>query len=156
MKINKSNYIKLVLLIAITIAITFLFVYFYNEIKNKNLMASYLDQITVEDIDQYILEHPDTILYIKYKDQNLSLFESDLKRKVEKNNLSDDIVYVLYGSNDISAINKILRKYNFNKDISDNSLILVMIDKKIQTYKIISKNEKMDDFIDYEVFKWLI
>lgn len=153
MKINKSNYIKLVLLIAITIAITFLFVYFYNEIKNKNLMASYLDQITVEDIDQYILEHPDTILYIKYKDQNLSLFESDLKRKVEKNNLSDDIVYVLYGSNDISAINKILRKYNFNKDISDNSLILVMIDKKIQTYKIISKNEKMDDFIDYEVFK---
>ncbi len=153
MKINKSNYIKLVLLIAVTIAITFLFVYFYNEIKNKNLMASYLDQITVEDIDQYILEHPDTILYIKYKDQNLSLFESDLKRKVEKNNLSDDIVYVLYGSNDISAINKILRKYNFNKDISDNSLILVMIDKKIQTYKIISKNEKMDDFIDYEVFK---
>lgn len=153
MKINKSNYIKLVLLIAVTIAITFLFVYFYNEIKNKNLMANYLDQITVEDIDQYILEHPDTILYIKYKDQNLSLFESDLKRKVEKNNLSDDIVYVLYGSNDISAINKILRKYNFNKDISDNSLILVMIDKKIQTYKIISKNEKMDDFIDYEVFK---
>lgn len=153
MKINKSNYIKLVLIIAVTIAITFLFVYFYNEIKNKNLMANYLDQITVEDIDQYILEHPDTILYIKYKDQNLSLFESDLKRKVEKNNLSDDIVYVLYGSNDISAINKILRKYNFNKDISDNSLILVMIDKKIQTYKIISKNEKMDDFIDYEVFK---
>ena len=153
MKINKSNYIKLVLLIAVTIAITFLFVYFYNEIKNKNLMTNYLDQITVEDIDQYILEHPDTILYIKYKDQNLSLFESDLKRKVEKNNLSDDIVYVLYGSNDISAINKILRKYNFNKDISDNSLILVMIDKKIQTYKIISKNEKMDDFIDYEVFK---
>ena len=153
MKINKSNYIKLVLLIAVTIAITLLFVYFYNEIKNKNLMTNYLDQITVEDIDQYILEHPDTILYIKYKDQNLSLFESDLKRKVEKNNLSDDIVYVLYGSNDISAINKILRKYNFNKDISDNSLILVMIDKKIQTYKIISKNEKMDDFIDYEVFK---
>ena len=153
MKINKSNYIKLVLLIAVTIAITFLFVYFYNEIKNKNLMTNYLDQITVEDIDKYILEHPDTILYIKYKDQNLSLFESDLKRKVEKNNLSDDIVYVLYGSNDISAINKILRKYNFNKDISDNSLILVMIDKKIQTYKIISKNEKMDDFIDYEVFK---
>lgn len=153
MKINKSNYIKLVLIIAVTIAITFLFVYFYNEIKNKNLMANYLDQITVEDIDQYILEHPDTILYIKYRDQNLSLFESDLKRKVEKNNLSDDIVYVLYGSNDISTINKILRKYNFNKDISDNSLILVMIDKKIQTYKIISKNEKMDDFIDYEVFK---
>lgn len=153
MKINKSNCIKLVLLIVVTIAITFLFVYFYNEIKNKNLMANYLDQITVEDIDQYILEHPDTILYIKYKDQNLSLFESDLKRKVEKNNLSDDIVYVLYGSNDISAINKILRKYNFNKDISDNSLILVMIDKKIQTYKIISKNEKMDDFINYEVFK---
>ena len=153
MKINKSNYIKLVLLIAVTIAITFLFVYFYNEIKNKNLMANYLDQITVEDIDQYILEHPDTILYIKYKDQNLSLFESDLKRKVEKNNLSDDIVYVLYGSNDISAISKILRKYNFNKDIGDNSLILVMINKKIQTYKIISKNEKMDDFIDYEVFK---
>ena len=112
-----------------------------------------MDQITVEDIDQYIREHPDTILYIKYKDQNLILFESDLKRKVEKNNLSDDIVYVLYGSNDISAISKILRKYNFNKDIGDNSLILVMINKKIQTYKIISKNEKMDDFIDYEVFK---
>lgn len=151
----KKNYIYLIILLLVTIALTFLFSFIY---KNKVVETSYLyenlNKITSEEFEEYMIEHPDTIIYISEK-TNLdnNKFEKKLIKKLEKHNLIENTVYIDKEEINASIEQKLLKEYSYKYN-SNNLPVIIMIDNgKVIQSSIIDKNVSVDTIIDYEVFE---
>lgn len=154
-KILQKNYIILVVLLVVTI---FLTLFLSNLYTSKNKLVSsfyeYANKITPTEIEEYITENPDTIIYISDK-YNLSYetFETKLQKKIDSINLKEQLVYIDKNEIDEEFLKSMNTKYNLNIDMDNTPVIIIVVDKTIIKNIYVENYLNVETIIDYEVFK---
>lgn len=151
----KKNYAYLTLLILGTIILTFTFSIIYkHEVVNTCYLYENLNKITTNELDEYIMENPDSIIYIgNMTDLSNNKFEKKFLKQLKKQNLLETSVYI--EKNDVSKEFKRLLKNKHSQVYDENNLpmILVVIDGKISEIVHVLNDSFAESIIDYEVFK---
>lgn len=118
--IPKGNYAKISTIFIITIIIVIAAFVSYrmhiNYVNNIPVIRGTLSEIEEKDLNNYIMEHSDFLLYIGVaNDENCRRLESDLKKVLKDRNLLDTIYL------NISTVSDKGEFYNvFNSNYSDN------------------------------------
>lgn len=134
--IPKKNYVILFMLAVITIIITLLLANKYNKNLQYNLSEndnmSFLSQIKIDEIDNYIMDNPESIIYMSSSDNTeLDKVEEDLKKYIISNNYNKNIVYLNSYDLEESKFNEFKEKYfselikkNINLNIQPNIFVI--------------------------------
>lgn len=108
-----KNYIYLFLILLGSILLL-IYVYTWYETYNKNklntsIMNNYLTVINYNELDNYIIENKDAIIYVSILgNEKINRFEKSFKNIVINNNLKDKILYLdLTNENINNATNKL-------------------------------------------------
>ena len=96
-KIPMKNYIILGVVILVTMLILYYFymwVDVYKESKiNIPIMDKYMNVINYNELDNYIVENPDTIVYVSVlEDENIREFEKKFKIKYKNNQINNELL----------------------------------------------------------------
>lgn len=147
-KIPFKNYVFLgvVLLVSMLILYYFyLWVDAYNESKlNKPIMNKYMDVINYNELDTYLIENPDTIIYVSVlENKEIRDFEKNFKKLFKKKKINNDILY-LDITEDIKnedIKNELSNKYMINSvSILDVPVIIVIENGNVKSIYSISEN----------------
>lgn len=118
-KIPLKNYIILLGLTLGTIFLVFYLRSWYNTSKeyyqNNSIMSEYLSELKSDEINSYIIDNPDVVIYYaSAKDTTIKSFEKQFRKLMEEQEISDDIIYIdsskEENSNIISKLNSISDK----------------------------------------------
>lgn len=135
-KVPLKNYIIMsIILIAIVITTIFLANIYNNRFTKTSIMYNYLSEIKKKDIDTYLLEKPNIILYVSDKyDISNEKIEEKIKNNIIKYNAKEYFVYLDLNDNNKDFIDTLNKKYNghINKQIP--LIIIIEEGKIINTY----------------------
>ena len=147
-KIPMKNYIILGVVIIFTMLILYYFymwVDVYKESKiNIPIMDKYMTVINYNELDNYIVENPDTIVYVSIlEDENIREFEKKFKVKYKNNQIDNEVLYMNI-TDDIknnNLKNEMISKYSVNTlNITNVPLIMVFEDGILNSIYSISDN----------------
>lgn len=151
----KKKYIYLGILLVATVILTLILSTLYNrEVKKFSYAYENLNKIVNTEFDEYMMEHPDTIIYIGDK-SNLenNKFEKKLVKKLEELNLIENIIYIEKQEFNDSLKGKILEDYNYKYKEKELPAIIVINDGKMLEIVTVDKETNVENIIDYEVFE---
>lgn len=154
-KIPKRNYLYVVLILIVTIILTFILSNIYIS-KNKFVsdFYEYSNKIKSDELFEFILENPESIIYISDKyDLSYSKFEKKLKNKIETLNIKNKFVYIDKLELNKSFINQVKENYNVKLNYKNNPIILFVVDKNIIKIQEIKNDTDIHTLINYEVFE---
>ena len=144
-----KNYIILGIVILATMLILYYFYMWidvYKESKiNIPIMDKYMSVINYNELDNYIVENPDTIVYVSVlEDENIREFEKKFKSKYKNNQIDNEVLYMNI-TEDIknnNLKNDMIDKYAVNNlNITNVPLIMVFEDGILNSIYSISDNE---------------
>jgi len=128
----KNYFILIIIIIVVALSTIILTNIYNNRFKTTSIMYNYLSEIKKNDIDTYLLEKPNTILYIADKyDITNNKIEEKLKEEIIKYNAKDYFVYLNINTNNIEFIDKLNQKYSGN--IYKQLPVLVIIEDGLIT-----------------------
>ena len=111
--VPKKNYIYLFLiLLGSLLLLLYIYTWYdaYNENKlNTSIMDKYLTVINYNELDNYIIENKNAIIYVSILgNEDISKFEKKFKNLVSEHNLKNDILYLDISNENINvATNKL-------------------------------------------------
>lgn len=130
--VPKKNYIVLTLIALGVIVLCFVFMNMYNK-NNKDIYESVvkdiINEIKYEDLDNYLQENPEVVLYINDSSKKNSNIEENLKDLIVENNIQQYVVY-------IEKDNSIVEKLNLNSNspifiaYKDGKMVEILSQKK--------------------------
>ena len=157
-KIPVKNYIILGVVIVVTLLLLYYFymwVDVYKESKvNIPIMDKYMTVINYNELDNYLVENPDTIIYVSVlEDDEIRNFEKKLKNKYRDREVSNTILYMNI-TNEIKddiLKNEMVSKYTLNNlNITDVPCVVVFTDGKLNSiYSVSNNNYDIDLFVSY-------
>ena len=112
MEENKKNYIKNTIILAIIFIVCMCLTLYlckwfnvYEEYEKEiPVIRDSLGEITVDDLEHYVIDTPSTIVYMcTSNDDVCRSFEKDFKKYIQKNDISDEIVYLNLTGVDIDS-----------------------------------------------------
>lgn len=148
-EVPKKNYIYLALIL---LGSLLLLIYIcnickvYNENKlNVNIMGEYLTVINYNELDNYITENKDAIIYVSVLGNvEINNFEKSFKKSILENNLRDSILYLDLTNENIPEVTDLLQ-------IDENfpHLVVYTNGKITDTYNIAENNYSVKKTINY-------
>lgn len=149
-----KNYILLAVLLVVTVFLTFFLSSLY---KSRNNVVSdfyeYCNKINYNEFDEFIIENPDSIIYIGDKnDLDFKEQESALKDEIEKKGLKNKIVYLEKSTLSKKFLSSLKSKYGKSINKKKTPVLLVVVDKKINKVVYLKDNLELNEFISEEVF----
>ena len=148
-----KNYVILAVLIIATVFITLIASNIYLT-NNKKVSEFYeiSNKVNSDEFLQYLYENPDVIIYISDKyDLTYGEFEKKFDNKLEELNLKENFVYIEKNEINKEFLNQLQSKNNIN--IDNTPIVIVIIDKTIQSYTYINQSTNVDTFIQYDIFE---
>lgn len=151
-----KNYIKLGIILLISIlALFYLYLWYrtYEENRlNTPIMDNYLSIINYNELDDYLTENKNATIYLsKLNDNDIRSFEKKFKLIIQDNALKNKILY-LDLTNELDQNNEITITNNYT--INENNLPMIVIIENSQvkkTYNIKKNNydeNKLETFLD--------
>ena len=148
-EIPKKNYIYLLLILLGTILLL-IYIYkwydTYNESElNTSIMNEYLTVINYNELDNYIIENKDAVIYVSILgNEKINRFERKFKNAILDNNLKNEILYLDLTNENINYVTKKLQ-------IDENFPHLVVYTNGIitDTYNIKENNYSSNKTIKY-------
>lgn len=148
-----KNYIFLAIVVILSIITVIYFYMWYGEFEynkiNTSVMDKYLNVINYNELDAYLVENKDVIIYVSVlTDDETRTFEKKFKNIINKYSLNNSILYLNLTEeyNDKKLFNEILNKYS----LLDMPCIIIFRDGKIvDTYSIEDRNYDTDLLISY-------
>lgn len=149
-----KNYILLAVLLVVTVFLTFFLSSLY---KSRNNVVSdfyeYCNKINSNEFDEFIIENPDSIIYIGDKNNlDFKEQESALKDEIEKKGLKNKIVYLEKSTLSKKFLSSLKSKYGKSINKKKTPVLLVVVDKKINKVVYLKDNLELNEFISEEVF----
>lgn len=144
-----KNYVYYALLIIATVLLTiFISNAYLNKSKKVSEFYNYSNKITWKELDEFITENPDAIIYIgdKYDNTNETI-EKKLKAKIEELNIKERIVFIDVNSKLINILNA---EYKVNININKLPAILLFNEKSLKSYYYINESFDVDHLINSE------
>lgn len=156
-KIPTKNYIILSGVILITIILLYYFyiwVDFYKESKiNIPIMDKYMTVINYNELDNYIVENPNTMVYVSVlEDNKIREFEKRFKNKYKNNMVLNEILYMnITGDIVDKGIKDAMDDKYFLNDLSITNVpcLLVFNDGVLKSIYSVSDN-------DYDIEKFML
>lgn len=152
-KVPFKNYIILGIVLLVSM---FLLYYFYmwvdayNESKlNKPIMDKYMEVINYNELDNYLIENPNTIIYVSVlENKEVRDFEKKFKKLFINNEIDNKILYldITNEINDKSVKEMLKERYSINSvSILNVPNIIVFDDGNLKTiYSISEDNYDID------------
>lgn len=157
-KIPLKNYIILGVVIVVTMFILYYFymwVDVYKESKvNIPIMDKYMTVINYNELDNYVVENPDTIVYVSIlENDEIREFEKKFKNKYKNDLIENDILYmnVTDDINNKSIKDEMVSKYFVNGlNITDVPCVLVFKNGMLKSiYSVKDNDYDIDRFTIY-------
>lgn len=157
-KIPTKNYIILGVVIFITLLILYYFymwVDVYKESKiNIPIMDRYMSVINYNELDNYVVENPDTIVYVSVlEDEKIRDFEKKFKNKYRDNEILNEVLYMNITDDikDKNMKNEMISKYSVNSlNITKVPCVLVFEDSMLRSiYSVADNGYDIDRFTIY-------
>ena len=155
-KIPLKNYIILGVVIVVTLFILYYFylwVDVYKESKiNIPIMDRYMSVINYNELDNYIVENPNTIVYVSVlEDEKIRTFEKQLKNKYKDDKIENEVLYMNITDDikDSSVKNEMVSKYSVNSlNITNVPCVLVFNDGMLKSiYSVKDNGYDIDRFV---------
>ena len=157
-KIPVKNYIILGVVMVVTLLILYYFycwVDVYKESKiNIPILDKYMTVINYNELDNYIVENPNTIVYVSVlEDEKIREFEKKIKNKYKNNEIENEVLYMNI-TDDIEnsdTKDEMISKYMINSlNMTDVPSVLVFNSGKLSSvYSVSENNYDIDRFIIY-------
>lgn len=157
-EIPVKNYIILGVVIFVTMLILYYFymwVDVYKESKiNIPIMDKYMMVINYNELDNYLVENPNTIVYVSVlEDERIRDFEKKLKVKYKNDEIDNDILYLNITDEIVNKNikNEMINKYYLNSlNMTDVPCVLVF-NKGIlnSVYSVSDNNYDIERFVIY-------
>ena len=125
-KIGKKQIILLIVLFIIGIGLTLYFCKWYQVIdqnkKSVPIIRGTLSEITDQELDDYLLENPTSMIYLCTSDsQQCRNYEKDVREYFIKSGLSESIIYVnLTNIDQTKFVKKFNKKHQYKVKLSTN------------------------------------
>ena len=156
-KVPAKNYIILGVVIVVTMFILYYFymwVDVYKESKvNIPIMDKYMSVINYNELDNYIVENPNTIVYVSVlEDDSIRKFEKELKNNYKNNLITNEVLYMNITDNieNKEVRNEMVTKYSLNDlSITDVPCVMVFSDGMLKSVYSVSDN-------DYDIERFTI
>ncbi|MGN1357979.1 MAG: DUF6568 family protein [Bacilli bacterium] len=137
--IPKKNYIILGIVILVSLLIIYYFymwVSAYKDAKeNVSVLDNYMNVINYNELDNYIVENPDSIIYVSVVDDiEINKFDKKLANSIKNNDFNKDVLYmnITETIKDTSIKREMIEKYSLKyADITDVPNIIVFEDGKL-------------------------
>ena len=162
--IPRRNYLILGALIVVTLLLLYYFYMWidaYNETKlNRPILDKYMEVINYNELDNYLVENPDTIIYVSVlEDKTIRDFEKQIKAVYKKHDMGRDVLYMDI-TNEMSnkkIKNEMINKYNVGSlNMTNVPLIMVFEDGNIREIYSISNDSynisRFKQFVDNITF----
>lgn len=130
-KIPVKNYFILAFIFLIGIGLTMYFCKWYEVIdkekKQTPVIRGVIPEISSQELDNYVLENPTTVLYLCTSDNmKCRNFEKDFKKYIVKESMENYIVYVnLTNINQVNFVKSFNNKYEFKTKLTPNYPALI-------------------------------
>ena len=151
----KKNYVYLAVLLIATVALTlFLSSLYKRETLENSYLYEKLNKITATEFEEYMLEHPDTIIYIANKnDLDNNKFEKKFENKLEKLNLLENIIYIEKEEVTSSLEKELKEKYSYKYSEEKIPTIIIISDGQFIESAVVNENSDVNTIVDYGVFE---
>ena len=154
--IPKKNYIILGIVIIVTLCLLYYFYMWfdaYNETRlNKPILNKYMEIINYNEIDNYIVENPNTVIYVSVlENESIRNFEKKVKNSFRDNDIDIEILYLDMTENikDKEVLQEIEYKYSLNSlSMKDIPCVIIFENGRLDTIYSIQDN-------DYDIDKFL-
>lgn len=165
-EIPKKNYFIVGVIFVLTVTIVLYVATLYKNTKindKKSIISTYLFNVNVDELDNYLLENPDVVIYwANSEDFENEKFEKKIKKFIVKKDLQKQFVFLDVKNINDDEIQKIEESHlsekikNISLDIYP--LILIIKDGKInEVIKLNDQNMDIDyleeKFVNYEVIE---
>ena len=155
--IPKKNYLILGIVIVATLLVLYYFymwVDVYKESKiNIPIMDKYMSVINYNELEDYVIENPDTIVYVSVlENEEIRGFEKKLKNKYKNKLVEHDLLYLDITNEIIDKDKKmnLMLDYSINNvNITDVPCVLVFENGDLKSIYSISDN-------DYDIDKFMM
>lgn len=139
-KVPLKNYFILTLILVLSILIVFYLVKIYNStIHNTNdkQILNKIKEITILELDNYIVENPNIVIYLMDSDYKSISFEKKLNQVIVEHDLQSQFVLINIANNIYQEYDK-TANINFKnksilKEVPINSLVIIE-NKKIKRF----------------------
>lgn len=150
----KKNYLYFGILVLATVIVTLLLANLYdNEVEKISYAYNNLSKITANEFEEYIVENDDVIIYIGDKNNlKLNSVEKKLIKKLEKNNLIKNTIYIEKEEITSSLKKQFEEKYSYVYD-GKLPLVIIVSDSIVEQIVKIDKTIDINSIINYEVFE---
>ena len=144
-----KNYLYLLLILIVsTLFLIYIYAWYetYNESKlYTGIMNNYLTVINYNELDNYIIENKDAIIYVSVLgNEDINKFEEKFKNNISENNLKNTILYLNLTSEDIERATKELQI-----DANFPYLVVYTNGQITDTYSIKENNYSTKKIIKY-------
>lgn len=156
--IPKKNYIILGIVILVSLLIIYYFymwVSAYKDAKeNVSVLDNYMNVINYNELDNYIVENPDSIIYVSIVDDiEINKFDKKLANSIKSNDFNKDVLYmnITETIKDDSIKREMIEKYSLKyADITDVPNIIVFEDGKlISIYNIKDNGYSVSKVVEF-------
>ena len=156
-EIPVKNYIILGVVLFITMLILYYFycwVDVYKESKiNIPIMDKYMSVINYNELDNYIVENPDTIIYVSVlEDEKIRGFEKEFKNKYKNKEIENEVLYMNITDDikDMDIRDEMVSKYSINSlDMTDVPSLLVFNNGELSSIYSVRDN-------DYDIGRFVL
>ncbi len=130
-KLIKNYFILIIIFLLVVLLVWYICKWYtvYTEYEKETpvIRDTLSYEITVDEIDHFILENPDSTIYMcTAAEDKCRLFEKDFKKLIKKNNLQDKIIYLNLSNADVKTfVDDFNNKYNYKIKLTDNYPLLV-------------------------------
>lgn len=140
----KNYFILGIILVASIFIVLYINKLYLSTKNNDNILNGFIKEIKTQEIDNYIIENPDFIIYLGYKNNDNKSFEKKFKKLVTKYDLQKDIVFIDISQFNDETFNKFCKKYADKLLEKDSSLIIVDNQKVIDVLDITKGNNDIE------------
>ena len=147
--IPKKNYIYLFLIILFSLMVIY-YVYMWHKsykesLLNTDILSDYLNVINYNEIDDYIVENKDAVIYVSILgDEVINRFEMNFRNAIRDNDLRSVLLYLNVSEFDKSVIDE-----KFGTDCSYPYLVVYTGGKVTDVYDIKKNNYKSKKIVKY-------
>ena len=143
-EIPKRNYIILGIVVIVTFLLMYYFYMWYDAYMDtkigKPILDKYMDVINGNEIDDYLVENNDAIIYVSVlENEEIRDFEKQLKSLLRKRVIDRDILY-LDVTNNKKMLDTLIDKYSSSSFNYDVPMILVIEDGNLKDFYNIKEN----------------
>ena len=145
-----KNYIILMVILILSIITIIYFYMWYGEIKENRIgtpiMNEYLNVINYNELDNYLIENKDVIIYVSVLNDDTRKFEKKFKNIINSYSLNNSMLYLNLTDESNKNVNVFMEKYDI---LSLPCIIIFRNGKVYRIYEIANKKYDVELLISY-------